>query len=210
MSTETENKKLKKQIAQELSEYNATYDINFDIIGEDILNSAKDSLDKVNELIKNNPIKDLTEEKELEIYKEMTKYGRDLKDEINNLKVNFKLMGTQAKEVNKIIKNATYNPETLFWGIKIEQNILNKIDKSKLKSEDIQIIECSIMELVMLHTILMSAPIIGLTFESYLIAKTTIDITEFVKAYNFLNIQADKIVNAIKEWENTQYKPELN
>lgn len=209
MSTE-KNTVLKNKLGQELSNYDATYDINFDLIGEEILHQSKNSLSTVQEIIEANPIKTLSEEKELEIYQELTKYGRDLRDDINGLKVKYEMIGTLAKEISKIVRNANYSAETLFWGIKIEQNILNKLDKSKFTTEDTQSVECSIIELVMLHSILMNEPIKGLSFESYLVAKATVDITEFVKAYNFLNVQADKVVQAIKTWETSAYVAELN
>lgn len=206
------NTVLKEKLGLELSTYNATSNgVNFELIGEEILVHAKDELDRVNELIKANPIKEITDEaKEDEIYLEMTKIGRDLKDKINQLKVKFNFMGPQAKAISHTVRNATYSAEMLFWGIKIEQNILEKFDKKLFGVDDTQEIETSIIELVMLHSILTSEQFKGLTFDTYLIAKAVIDITEYVKAYNFLNFQADKIVNAIREWEASKFEKEFN
>lgn len=206
------NSELKQKLGTELSSYNAINNgVNFDLIGEEILTHAKAELDRVNEMIQANPIKDINDdEKETDIYLEMTKVGRELKEKINELKVKFTFLGPQAKAIAHSIRNATYSAEQLFWGIKIEQNILDKFDKKAFGIDDTQEIETSIIELVMLHSILTGEQFKGLTFETYLIAKAVLDITEYVKAYNFLNYQADKIQLAIKNWEDAKFERSVN
>jgi hypothetical protein len=195
------NTQLKNKIGNELLNYNATHNINTSLIDEQYLDEISIYISKAKLIMDENPYNDLEESKQDELYRDLSIIYKNMREKINDIPINLTLLGSQCKEVSKAIKNATYSAETLFWGIKVEQNILNNIDKTKMTNEDVQTFDVPMLELVMLHSILSSNQFNGLSFESYLIAKLIIDITEFIKVYNHLNARLDQLSRSIDSWE---------
>lgn len=201
-NTQISNEQLKNELGQIITDYNASHKINIDLVDE----ATIDELTKLNiearEYMTSNPYSSFQdEEKENEAYKHLTQIYNKSRDLINNISVKYSFLGSQLKAVKHVVYNAEYSAESLFYGVKIDNAIFSKMDKTKLGNEDKQEFEVSILLLTMLHTILLSTPLKGLSYESYLVAKTLIDITEYVKVYNHLSIQLDKLSKSIDSWE---------
>lgn len=201
MKVDVKNEDVKRQIAHDLINFKTDSNINMELVKEEYLDKLTASITEITEIMHTNPYVKLSEEKQEELYLDISKKYNDTRDMINGFVTKLKMIGTQAKAVSTFLKNSKYTAETLFWGIRLEEYIIDKIDKTKLSNNDEQIFEVPFAEVMMLHTIISQQHFNGLTYDSFLLAKLTLDITEYVKVYNHLNVRLDKLSISIDSWE---------
>lgn len=203
MAKRSDNQQLTEEIRLELATYNATKAANLDLIDEKYLDEVLAFISEAEIIMSANPYQELSAEDQEKYYKQIVDIYKNMQTKINEIPIKMDLIGSQCKAVTNAVRTATYSAETLFWGAKVDNVLLSKIDKTKLGTQDIQTFDLGLMEIAMLHGILTSRSYEGLTFDNYLIAKMTVDITEYVKVYNQLNVRLDQLSRAIDDWDGT-------
>lgn len=171
------------------------------LINNEVEQSLDSRIDKVNEFIKSNNGKGLSNQEKDELYLSSQKLWKEFIDELKDAKYNFFLNRPQHKFLTDLVMNKLeYDVNSVFFAIELKE-LFEVLKETKYKN-DTELISYPVnaTEITYIYHLISKYKVKGLTKESYLFAEVLMKIGNISKVFNYYDATGKNLSTDIQDW----------
>jgi hypothetical protein len=173
---------------------------NLDLINEEFKTKFTEKSNELKEYLANNKGNVINEDVKDQVFMGAITIWNDIITLIKEGECNVKLTGYEIKTlINKLTQSVDYSSESVFYGIHIKSNFINKLP-NKVSDNVYYDINLSFSHATLVHHLLSTIIVKGLNKETYAYAHILHTLSEITKVFTHYDILSKHLNNDISVW----------